>query len=195
MNHSERHARLFNRISIPYAWFFAGQTRSYASCFELGRSALPDPKGKRALDIGCGTGAFTNALRLDGWDVQGIDAAIGMVEQARRRGVPCAVANVLGGLPYADHSFDLVSAAYVAHGLKVDDRIALFHEARRLSREVVLFHDYTADRRLLTSLIEYAEGGDYFNFIQTVEDELLSVFSGLRVVRVGTYAAWYVCTP
>jgi len=195
MNHSERHARLFNRISIPYAWFFAGQTRSYASCFELGRSALPDPKGKRALDIGCGTGAFTNALRLDGWDVQGIDAAIGMVEQARRRGVPCTVANVLGGLPYADHSFDLVSAAYVAHGLKVDDRIALFHEARRLSREVVLFHDYTADRRLLTSLIEYAEGGDYFNFIQTVEDELLSVFSGLRVVRVGTYAAWYVCTP
>lgn len=195
MNHSERHARLFNRIAIPYAWFFAGQTRSYASCFELGRSALPDPAGKRALDIGCGTGAFTNALRADGWDVHGVDVANGMVAQARRRGVACAVANVLDGLSYADHSFDLVSAAYVAHGLKAEARMALFQEARRLSRRVVLFHDYTADRRLLTSLIEYAEGGDYFNFIQTVQDELRSVFSELRVVRVGPYAAWYVCTP
>jgi len=195
MTHSERHARLFDRISIPYAWFFAGQTRSYASCFELGRSALPDPAGKRALDIGCGTGAFTNALRADGWEVQGVDVASGMVAQARKRGVSCSVANVLGGLPYADHSFDLVSAAYVAHGLKAEARLALFNEARRLSRGMVLFHDYTADRRLLTSIIEYAEGGDYFNFIQTVQDELRSVFNDLRVVRVGKYAAWYVCTP
>ena len=195
MNHSERHARLFDRISIPYAWFFAGQTRSYATCFERGRFALPDPAGKLALDIGCGTGAFTNALRADGWQVQGVDVANGMVAQARRRGVPCAVANVLEGLSYADHSFDLVSAAYVAHGLKAEARLALFHEAKRLSRGVVLFHDYTADRRLLTSIIEYAEGGDYFNFIQTVQDELRSVFKELNVVRVGPYAAWYVCTP
>jgi len=195
MTHSERHARLFDRISIPYAWFFAGQTRSYADCFRLGRRALPDPAGKRALDIGCGTGAFTAALRADGWDVEGVDVARGMVAQAHRKGLPCAVGNILGGLAYADGSFDLVSAAYVAHGLRSADRLALFREARRLSRGVVLFHDYTDDRRLLTSIIEYAEGGDYFNFIKTAEDEMRSVFSGLTVVRVGRQAAWYVCTP
>ncbi len=195
LSHSEKHMRLFDRIAVPYAWFFAGQTRSYASCFETGRSALPDPAGKRALDLGCGTGAFTAALKAEGWAVEGLDAAGAMVAQARRRGVACSVGNLLAGLGHADGSFDLVSAAYVAHGLKIDDRMALFREARRLSRGVVLFHDYTADRRLLTSLIEWAEGGDYFNFIRTVEDELRSVFSDLRVVRVGKYAAWYVCTP
>jgi len=193
LDHRENHARLFERIAVPYAWFFAGQIRSYAGCFDVGRAALPDPAGKRALDIGCGTGAFTTALRAEGWDVQGIDVSGGMVAQARRRGVACTVGDILGGLEHGDGSFDLVSAAYVAHGLMPADRLALFREARRLSRGVVLFHDYTADRRLLTSIIEYAEGGDYFNFIRTVQDELRSVFASLKVVRVGRQAAWYVC--
>ncbi|MBN2875100.1 MAG: class I SAM-dependent methyltransferase [Spirochaetales bacterium] len=195
LSHSERHARLFERISIPYAWFFAGQTRSYADCFALGRSALPTPQGKKALDIGCGTGAFTTALRAEGWEVEGVDVAQGMIAQAKRRGVPCSVGNILGGLEHADASFDLVSAAYVAHGLRRTDRLSLFREARRLSRGVVLFHDYTPDRRLLTSIIEYAEGGDYFNFIKTGEEEMRSAFSSVRVIRVGAQAAWYVCQP
>ncbi len=193
MPHNVKHVRLFERISIPYAWFFAGQIRSYATCFEIGRSSLPDPAGKRALDIGCGTGAFTAALRADGWNVEGVDVSQGMVAQARRKGVPCALGDIIGGLHFEDGAFDLVSAAYVAHGLRAEDRLALFREAKRLSRGVVLFHDYTPDRHLFTSIIEYAEGGDYFNFIQTVQDELRSVFSELNVVRVGKQAAWYVC--
>lgn len=193
LSHREKHARLFERIAVPYAWFFAGQIRSYAECFDIGRAALPDTAGKRALDLGCGTGAFTSALRAEGWDVQGVDVSGGMVAQARRRGVACSRGDILGGLGHVDGAFDLVSAAYVAHGLKADDRLALFREARRLSRGVVLFHDYTDDRRLLTSIIEYAEGGDYFNFIRTVQDELRAVFTTLKVVRVGRQAAWYVC--
>ena len=195
LTYNQRHARLFERISIPYGWFFSGQTRSYSRCFDIGRDALPDPAGKRALDIGCGTGAFTAALRNEGWDVTGVDVARGMIKQAQRKGVPCKVGDILSGLSHADGSFDLVSAAYVAHGLKTDDRLALFREAGRLSRGVVLIHDYTDDRRLLTSIIEYIEGGDYFNFIQTVQDELRSVFSDVRVIRVGKQAAWYVCVP
>ncbi len=195
MSHSQRHARLFQRISMPYAWFFAGQTRSYATSFDIGRGSLPDPAGKKALDLGCGTGAFTAALRAEGWDAGGVDVAGGMVEQARLKGVACAVGDVLNGLPFADRSYDLVSAAYVAHGLRRDDRLALFREARRLSRGVVLFHEYTPDRHLLTSIIEYLEGGDYFNFIRDGLDEMRSVFSDVRVVRVGKRAAWYVCMP
>jgi len=195
MTHSQRHARLFQRISVPYAWFFAGQTQSYSACFEIGRGFLPDPAGKLALDLGCGTGAFTAALRAAGWDVRGVDVAQGMIEQARSKGVGCTVGDVLKGLAYPDRSFDLVSAAYVAHGLRTDDRIALFREARRLSRGVVLFHDYTADRHLPTSIIEYLEGGDYFNFIRTGLDDMRSVFTDVRVVRVGKRAAWYVCVP
>ncbi|WP_304223295.1 class I SAM-dependent methyltransferase [Gracilinema caldarium] len=193
LSHSERHTRLFERIAIPYGWFFIDQTRSYEAVFDIGRSALPDPRGKTALDLGCGTGAFTAALKKEGWSVTGIDAAQGMVNQARQRGVHCSVADVLHGLPYEDHSFDLVSAAYVAHGLRRDDRLALFREARRLSRGLVLFHDYTPDRHLLISIIEYLEGGDYFGFIKTGLEDMQSVFSSVRQIRVGKQAAWYLC--
>jgi len=191
----EAHVRLFDTIARVYSWFFARQTRSYASCFEAGRSALPDPKGKRALDIGCGSGAFTTALKNEGWDTRGIDAAPGMVVHARKRGVPCADGNVLQGLPFPDNSYDLVTAAYVAHGLPAEDRLRLFREARRLTRGIVLFHDYNSVRRLPTDIAEYLENGDYFNFIRSGVDEMNSVFSSVKVVPVGKQSAWYVCTP
>lgn len=194
LRHSERHGRLFHRIALPYSWFFAGQTRSYAKCFDLGRSFLPEPAGKKALDLGCGTGAFTAALRKEGWEAQGVDIAPGMLAQAHRKGLSCALGDVLQGLALADHSFDLVSAAYVAHGLRKDDRLRMFTEMRRLSRGIVLFHDYTSDRHPLTSLIEYLEGGDYFNFIKTGEEEMRAVFTNVNVVRVGPRAAWYICS-
>ncbi|HCM27491.1 MAG: hypothetical protein A2Z99_03505 [Treponema sp. GWB1_62_6] len=195
MTESERHSRLFDRIALPYSWFFSGQTRSYAACFEAGRGALPPPAGKKALDLGCGTGAFTAALRKEGWETVGIDAAPAMVSVAGRRGIACAQGNLLKGLPYPDKSFDLVSAAYVAHGLVREDRRLLFAEAGRLSRGVVLFHDYNGERSFLTDFIEWLEGGDYFNFIGTIADELRSAFSDLRIVPVGKQSAWYVCTP
>ncbi len=195
MTHLERHTRLFERIARPYSWFFAGQTRSYAACFEAAGSALPDPRGRRALDIGCGTGAFTAALKSAGWDVSGVDAARAMVSQAGRRGVSCTLADAVGGLPFPDKSFDLVSAAYVAHGLKAPERARLFAEAKRLSKEVVLFHDYSGKRRLLTDIVEYLEGGDYFNFIENGLDELKRAFSSVSVIEVGPQSAWYVCRP
>ena len=193
LSHSERHSRLFHRIARPYSWFFTGQSRSYAKCFELGRSALPEPAGKHALDLGCGTGAFTAALRKEGWDAQGVDIAPGMLAQAHKKGLSCTLGDVLQGLALVDHSFDLVSAAYVAHGLRKDDRHRLFTEMRRLSRSIVLLHDYTPDRHPLTSFIEYLEGGDYFNFIKTGEDEMRAQFADVTVIRVGPRAAWYVC--
>ena len=156
---------------------------------------MPDPRGKRALDIGCGSGAFTRALKQEGWDVDGVDAAQAMVAQAERLGVACMYGNVLNGLPFPDGSYDLVTAAYVAHGLPAKDRRLLFEETRRLSRGLVLFHDYNSVRSLTTDIAEFLEGGDYFNFIHDAAEEMNSAFTKVSIVPVGRQSAWYVCAP
>ncbi|MBI3941922.1 MAG: methyltransferase domain-containing protein [Chloroflexi bacterium] len=58
----------------PYAWKFG------ASVVEL---LAPQP-GERILDLGCGTGHLTQQIAQSGAEVVGLDAAPGMIEQARK---------------------------------------------------------------------------------------------------------------
>ena len=87
-------------------------------------SRLPDRHGKEAVDMGCGTGAFTKALKSEGWDVGGIDVAEAMVRGQAGSGVlpPLSIGDAIAGLEFPDKSVDLVSAAYVAHGLVRADK-------------------------------------------------------------------------
>ena len=103
--------------------------------------------------------------------------------------------NVVDGLDFEDKSYDLVVFAFVAHGLDKDKRKNLFIEASRLSRGKVLFHDYSSERNILTNIIEYIEGGDYFNFIKTGLEEMQEVFNSVEVVRIKKNTNWYICTP
>jgi len=64
---------------------------------------------------------------------------------------------------------------------------------RRLSRNLVIIHDYTAKRSLITNLVEWGEGGDYFNFINVVQDELRDFFGNLQIIAVEPRAALYIC--
>jgi|JMBW01.1.fsa_nt_gb hypothetical protein len=46
---------------------------------------------------------------------------------------------------------------------------------------------------ILTTIVEWLENGDYFNFIKMAENEMEEVFGELRVTNVDTRAAWYIC--
>ena len=67
--------------------------------------------GVRVLDVGCGTGEFCALAAERGAVVSGLDAADGMIAIARRR-LPGADLRVgaMEHLPWADESFDLVTA-------------------------------------------------------------------------------------
>lgn len=91
------------------------------------------------LDAGCGPGALVEALASRGFRVQAMDAAEGMIRQARARiaagTYACPVEFKQGDiekLPYADASFDLVLSTGVIEYLK-DDRTVLA-EFRRVLR-------------------------------------------------------------
>lgn len=91
-----------------------------------------DLRGRRVLDVGCGTGAFLAALaeraRARAW---GVDASREMVALARER-TPAGVGVRQGlaeELPFRDRWFERVTMTLVAH---LVDRPAAFAEARRV---------------------------------------------------------------
>ena len=189
-----QHARLFHRIAPVYRIFFRFQVQSYGLIFHSHHQLLPN--GGKALDIGCGTGAFSRSLHLGGYRVLGVDLAPGMIRQARVLNPEMEFSLADGmELPYPDKSFDLVTAAYVAHGLSPANRLALYREAARLSNGLVLFHDFNLRRNIIVDLVERLEGGNYFSFLQNGVAEMRQVFPRVEVIEVGIRSNWYLCTP
>jgi SAM-dependent methyltransferase len=89
--------------------------------------------GRRILDVGCGSGPISAALRDRGATVAGFDSSTKMVELARKRLGPDAdlrIANLAHPLPYSDGAFDDVIAALVLHYLQ--DWTAPLAELRRI---------------------------------------------------------------
>lgn len=82
----------------------------------LDRMAYLAIKPERILDIGCGTGALLQPLKLlfPAAQVWGLDAAWGMLTQAQHRALPVIQADMMH-LPLPSESIDLVVANQVLH--------------------------------------------------------------------------------
>ncbi len=92
--------------------------------------------GRRALDLGCGTGRHTLALSEAGASVCGLDESPEMMDRARARlaGRPVEWARhrLPDPLPFADSTFDLVVLGLVAE--HVEDLAGVLFEAARVAR-------------------------------------------------------------
>lgn len=190
---------LFNLIAPIYGLFYNYQKSRYADIVESVKSEMDISSFRTILDVGCGTGALCSVLKDKGMDVTGIDPAIKMLNIAMSKpennSVEFLQANTVEGLPFEDKSFDIAISSYVTHGLKEEERKRMYAEMSRITRSYVIIHDYNDKRLLLTSIIEWLEGGDYFHFIKNAEPEMKNCFSELRVIKVDTRANWYICTP
>lgn len=190
---------LFDKIAPLYSRFFDFQVRYFTKIQEKMRNEVDFTKYNSILDIGCGTGALCKVFYDRGLEVVGVDPSKGMLAQANKKlnNLLIKLSHIIPGesLPFPDKSFDIVFTSYVAHGLKKEERIKLYKEMKRLSKELVIIHDYNENRGLLTSVVEYLENGDYFNFIKTAEKEMKEVFSEVKKVDVDKRAAWYICNP
>ena len=116
-------ARIYDTLRPPdAAWWDA-----FAALVDLG-----DLRGRRVLDVGCGTGRLATALADEARArVWGIDASGEMVAVARET-VPAGVGVRRGDaerLPFRDGWFDRVVISLVVHLL---DRPSTLAEARRV---------------------------------------------------------------
>lgn len=188
---------LFNTIAPVYGLFFDFQVRKYQKVFRDNISIFNGLE--TVLDIGCGTGALCFVLNEAKMDVTGVEPAEKMLKIAKYRNrfnqAQFIQSNILERLPFEDKSFDITIASYVAHGMKVNDRIKMYQEMNRLTKNKVIFYDYNSKRSLLSDIVEWVENGDYFNFIQNAEKEMNNYFEDVEIINVDTMASLYVCTP
>jgi len=97
------------------------------------------PHGARVLDVGCGDGSLAAQVLSRRPDVSltGIDVLV-------QPGALVTVEPFDGRvIPYADRSFDAVLFVDVLH--HTDDPIVLLREAQRVTREVIVIKDHTAN--------------------------------------------------
>lgn len=189
--------RLFDNISKIYGLFFNFQVAYYTKILGRVKTEFDITDYDTVLDVGCGTGALSHILDDNGLKVTGVDTSQGMLNQANKKlkNKDIELIRIVPGekLPFPDNSFDIAISTYVAHGLKPKDRIEFYKEMKRVSKEYIVLHDYNETRGLLTTIIEWLEKGDYFNFIKVAKDELGEIFEEFSVVDVDTRAAWYIC--
>lgn len=187
---------LFNKISSIYGLFFNIQARNFTTIFTNIKDELDLSNYKNIIDIGCGTGALCNVLYEKGLSVTGIDPAKRMIEIAKKKSknkeIEFIEANVLTGLPFEDKSFEVSISSFVAHGLNKNERQIMYDEMKRITKHLVIIYDYNEHRGLITDIAEWLEGGDYFNFIKTIKQELNEKFSDVKIVKANIRSNLYV---
>ena len=188
---------IFDSVAPIYGLFFNFQIKYFNKIQARASKEINLDEYASILDIGCGTGALCKTLDDKGLKVTGVDPSEGMLKQAKKK---LAATDVdlfkmipRDRLPFDDNSFDVAITSYVAHGLKPDERIKLYKEMRRVSKDIVIIHDYNSERALLTTIIEWLERGDYFNFIKIAKEQMTDVFGKTVEINVDTRASWYIC--
>lgn len=81
-------------------------------------------RGARVLEAGCGTGLLLKEVQPEAREAVGLDLSTGMLEVARRRGLPVVHASVTR-IPFPDQHFDLAySMKVLAHVERIDEALA-----------------------------------------------------------------------
>jgi SAM-dependent methyltransferase len=128
----------FNRIAASYdSWYASQQGAMYDRLEkELIANFLPaEAEGKKLLEIGCGTGHWSQFFSQCGFEVTGLDISEGMINTALQKGISNVSFHMGDGhlLPFQDSTFNLTTA--IATLEFVRDAEAVLREMIRCTRK------------------------------------------------------------
>ena len=193
----DKHTGLFDRIAKVYGWFFHRQQTGYEIALKKLGEVEDLSSVSRVLDIGCGTGALCSVFAKSGYQTFGVDSSQKMLQQAEKKtkglNIDFQQASIVNDLPFENDSMDLVSASFVAHGLPKELRLKMLNDMNRISNHLVILIEFNQHRRWYIDLVEWAEQGDYFNFIKTIDTELSTIFSSVKKVQLNDTSSFYIC--
>ncbi len=118
---------------------------------------LAPPQNARWLDVGCGTGAFSELIvqRYTPQSLSGIDPSAVQIDYARAK-LPNADLRVADSmaLPFGDGEFDVITSALVLHF--IPDRGKALAEMKRVTRSGGIISSYTWERTPAADFAPYA---------------------------------------
>ena len=157
-------SRLFFNVVSP-AFIFIDRNLGPAYREALEKIGLP--REWSVLDLGTGTGTLASVFAERGHQVTGLDFATRLLKKARKRvrGAELREMDLVNLPKIPDNSSDLVSMAYLLHGIPEDFRQFVLYEAVRIARHQVLVFDYPQPGPWYVRLIEKIEGGHYSEFV------------------------------
>jgi SAM-dependent methyltransferase len=146
-------------------------------------------RGRRVLDLGCRSGAFTRHF-IDGNDVVGVDVDRAALAKAADLGIEPVLGNAEEPLPFEDESFDAVVAGELLEHLRVPE--AAVAEARRVLRPGGVLVGSVPNAFRIQSRLRFARGlppeedpTHLHMFSASDMHKLLSNFVDVQLVFVG----------
>ncbi len=168
----------------PRAWFDEAFGTSYIDLYAHrdDRSARNEilhvlsrlPVSGRALDLACGEGRHTRALRRYGWSVVGLDRSWPLLREGVKKSVTSVVRGDMRSLPFASASFSLVIQMFTAFGYfpTLEENIQVLREVRRvLANGGIYLLDYLDANWIRAHLQAHTERE--FNGVRCLEDRTI----------------------
>jgi ubiquinone/menaquinone biosynthesis C-methylase UbiE len=180
----EFHRSIADRAEIVWSWDSpAGRYRAArrARLFIDGCRLAP---GRRALEMGCGTGVFLEQVAKSGAHLTGLDLSPDLLAHTRQRLAGLANVSVECGnaeqTPYAEGSFDAVYGSSILHHLDLEHALA---EAYRVLRPggLLTFAEPNAINPQIAVMFNVKALKPYFGV--SPDEKAFSRFSAARALR------------
>lgn len=123
------HQDTYYRHNEEYAEFLANWDANFYA--KYADTLMPEVKGGRALDVGCGVGQVVGRLTESGCEAWGVDVSEPNIERARKFSERCLLYEGKR-LPFPDNHFDSVGALNVLE--HVDEPEAFIKELVRVAK-------------------------------------------------------------